>query len=67
MQYSPEVYAAEKREVGCDASMQSVRRQDAQDQLKEHVSANNYSEFWTELSRLERRNDMYIYCSHLTF
>ena len=52
MEHRPEVNAAEKREVGCDASMRSVRRRDAQDPPKEHAPADDSSEFWAELGKL---------------
>ena len=52
MEHRPEVNAAEKREVGCDASMRSVRRRDAKDLPKEHAPADDSSEFWAELGNL---------------
>ena len=52
MKHRPEIHAAEKREVGCDASMRSVRRRDAGDPPKKHAPADNSSEFWAELGNL---------------
>ena len=63
MKHRPEVHAAEKWEVGSDASMRLVRRQDARDLSKEHVPADDSSEFWAELGNL--RDYMYIHCRHL--
>ena len=60
MEHHPEVHAAEKREVGCDASMRSVRRRDARDPPKEHAPTDDSSEFWAELVNLRE----YIACTY---
>ena len=60
MEHRPEVPAAEKREIGCDASMRSVRRRDAQDLPKEHAPPDDSAEFWAELGNLRE----YITCTH---
>ena len=48
----PEVHAAEKRQIGCEASMRSLRRRGARDPPKEHALADDSSEFWPELDNL---------------
>ena len=60
MEYRPEAHAAEKREIGSDATMQSVRRRDARDPPKEHAPADDSSEFWAERGNLRE----YIPCTY---
>ena len=68
MEQSPEVHVkigcskrnVEKREIGRDASMRSVRRRDARDPPKEHAPGDDSSEFWAELGNLRE----YITCTY---
>ena len=57
MEHRSEVHAAEKREIGSDASMRSVRRRDLP---KEHVPAENFSEFRAERGNLKE----YVTCTY---
>ena len=52
MEHHLVVHAAEKQEIGCDATMQLVKRQDARDLPKKHAPADDSSEFWAELGNL---------------
>ena len=59
MKHCSEVHAAEKREIGCDGSMRSLRRRDARDSPKEHAPVDDSSEFWPDLDNLRE----YITCT----
>ena len=68
MEHCPEVYAAEKREIKCDASMRSPRKWNALDPPKEHATADDSSEFWPELDNLGNKlRVLYLHCSRLLF
>ena len=63
MEHCPEVYAAEKQKIGCDASMRSPRKGNARDPLKEHATADDFSEFWPELDNLGNKlHVIYTHC-----